>query len=178
MFKLLALRILRAPDHAHAAAFAKIKKVLRTGCLYRFCDGFEGEIEQEQGDKKTVALPDGFFSLNSQKGRRVKIHVSAIVGKNGDGKSSVVELIIRMLNNLAYVVRDSHQIPIVLNPARVKSYNPSVEQALVDFFQGAGNNPQDVADFVWQPYKEIIRNNWPLSKMTEDLLRQFGIIKN
>ena len=107
MFKLLALRILRAPDHAHAAAFAKIKKVLRTGCLYRFCGGFEGEIEEEQGDKKTVALPDDFFSLNPQKGRRVKIHVSAIVGKNGDGKSSVVELIIRMLNNLAYVVRDS-----------------------------------------------------------------------
>lgn len=107
MLKLLALRILRAPDHAHAAAFAKIKKVLRTRCLYRFCDGFEGEIEQEQGNKKTVALPDDFFSLNPQKGHRVKIHVSAIVGKNGDGKSSVVELIIRMLNNLAYLVRDS-----------------------------------------------------------------------
>ena len=61
---------------------------------------------------------------------------------------------------------------------RVKNYNLSVEQALVNSFQGAGNNPQDVADFVWQPYKEIIRNNWPLSKMTEDLLRQFGIIKN
>lgn len=61
---------------------------------------------------------------------------------------------------------------------RVKSYNSSVEQALVDSFQGAGNNPQDVADFVWQPYKEIIRNNWPLSKLTKDLLRQFGIIKN
>lgn len=61
---------------------------------------------------------------------------------------------------------------------RVKSYNPSVEQALVDTFQGAGNNPQDVSDFIWQPYKEIIRNNWPLSKLTEDLLRQFGIIKN
>lgn len=107
MFKLLALRILRAPNHAHAAAFAKIKKVLRTGCLYRFCDGFEDEIEEGQGNKKIVALPDDFFSLIHQKGRRVKIHVSAIVGKNGDGKSSVVELIIRMLNNLAYVVRDS-----------------------------------------------------------------------
>lgn len=108
MFKLLALRILRAPDHAHAAAFARIKKVLRTGCLYRFCDGFEEEIEEGQGDEKAVALPDDFFSLNPQKGRCVKIHVSAIVGKNGDGKSSVVELMIRMLNNLAYVVRDSH----------------------------------------------------------------------
>lgn len=54
MFKLLALRILQAPDHAHASAFAKIKKVLRTRCLYRFCDGFEEEIEQGMGDMKTM----------------------------------------------------------------------------------------------------------------------------
>lgn len=108
MFKLLALRILRAPNHTHASAFTKIKKVLRTGCLYRFCDGYEKEIEGKEVNKKTEALPDDFFSLCPKKRHHVKIHVSAIVGKNGDGKSSVVELIIRMLNNLAYVVRDSH----------------------------------------------------------------------
>lgn len=108
MFKLLALRILQAPDHAHASAFAKIKKVLRTRCLYRFCDGFEEEIEQGMGDMKTMTLPEDFFSLDPKKERSVKIHISAIVGKNGEGKSSVVELMIRMLNNLAYVIRNKN----------------------------------------------------------------------
>ena len=64
----------------------------------------------------------------------------------------------------------------VLN--RVKSYNNlSALQSLVDSFQGAGNNPQDVSDFVWRPYLEVVQNNWPLAKMTEAILHQFGIIK-
>lgn len=60
---------------------------------------------------------------------------------------------------------------------RVKSYNLSAQQSLVDSFQGAGNSPQDVSDFVWRPYLEVVQNNWPLAKLTEDLLHQFGIIK-
>ena len=43
------------------------------------------------------ALAD--FSLYDLKG--IKVSVSAIVGKNGAGKSSVVDLIIRMINNLS-----------------------------------------------------------------------------
>ena len=53
---------------------------------------------------------------------------------------------------------------------RVKIYNLSAKQSLVDSFQGAGNNPQDVSDFVWRPYLEVVQNNWPLAKLTEDLL--------
>lgn len=42
------------------------------------------------------------FSLFDIKG--LKISVSAIVGKNGSGKSSIVDLMIRMINNLAAAV--------------------------------------------------------------------------
>lgn len=104
MFKLVALKVLQAPKHEQARTFAKMKKVLHTGMIYRFCSGYETEIEDGTDNKRN--LPDGFFSLGKNV-NRIKIHVSAIVGKNGDGKSSIVELVIRMLNNLAYAVHDS-----------------------------------------------------------------------
>ena len=104
MFKLVALKVLQAPKHEQARTFAKMKKILHTGTIYRFCDGYETEIDGGADNKQN--LPDGFFSLGKNV-NRIKIHVSAIVGKNGDGKSSIVELVIRMLNNLAYAVHDS-----------------------------------------------------------------------
>ena len=56
-------------------------------------------IDQEQGRiiMTKEALKD--YSLYDLKG--MKVSVSAIVGKNGAGKSSVVDLIIRMINNLS-----------------------------------------------------------------------------
>lgn len=54
-------------------------------------------------------LPLDFFSTpysgnNSEKRKTVPtVSISAVVGKNGDGKSSLIELMLRILNNFAYV---------------------------------------------------------------------------
>lgn len=91
MFKLLALRPLKgcAPH---------IRKCLKEDVFYYLCDDYridwrKGVIHRRSPNLKP--LPDDFF-LN-----KPKVCISAIVGKNGDGKSTMVELLIRLINNCA-----------------------------------------------------------------------------
>lgn len=51
-------------------------------------------------DESAEELPADFFSISNLNHRPI-ISVSALVGKNGDGKSSLIELFIRIINNLA-----------------------------------------------------------------------------
>ena len=48
-------------------------------------------------------LSASFFSLSEKQSKGVRLNFSAIVGMNGDGKSSLVELIIRILNNASII---------------------------------------------------------------------------
>ena len=48
-------------------------------------------------------LSASFFSLSEKQSKGVRLNFSAIVGMNGDGKSSLVELIIRILNNTSII---------------------------------------------------------------------------
>lgn len=109
-FKLIGLRPLEKCN-------LSILKVLKKNTTYFLCN--EYEIDSNDNNKIKLkenysSIPDGFFddgNIDSP-----KINISAIVGKNGDGKSSIVELIIRILNNFAYYsgFRENHPdlIPI------------------------------------------------------------------
>ena len=91
MFKLLALRPLkRCAPH--------IRKCLKEDVFYYLCDDYridwhKGVIRRRSPNLKS--LPEDFFL------KKPKVNISAIVGKNGDGKSTMVELIIRLINNCA-----------------------------------------------------------------------------
>ena len=91
MFKLLALR----PQKGCAP---HIRKCLKEDVFYYLSDDYridwhKGMIRRRSTNLKP--LPEDFFL------KKPKVNISAIVGKNGDGKSTMVELMIRLINNCA-----------------------------------------------------------------------------
>lgn len=80
------------------ARYRNIHKVLEPSMDYRFVD-----VGQ--------SLPDDFFNIKSDEkdgNRNIDISVSAIVGQNGSGKSTILELMIRLINNTAYALQNAY----------------------------------------------------------------------
>lgn len=69
-----------------------IKKILEENYLYKFVDFNENDTIYEE---KYTDL----FSLNDSS---ININISCIVGKNGTGKTSVLEIIYRIINNISF----------------------------------------------------------------------------
>lgn len=60
---------------------------------------------------------------------------------------------------------------------KAQAYNKHARESLVDSFQGAGESPDRVFEFVWGKHLEEAKLiNRPLSKLTRDILEQLGII--
>lgn len=80
-----------------------ISKNLKTNVPYFFYDDYkEGDDyytlrKKEKGE--TVCM--GLYDIDGYNGRKIAVNISAIVGKNGDGKSSLIEVMIRIINNFA-----------------------------------------------------------------------------
>lgn len=101
MLKLIALKI-------YGDCAKHIRKCLKPNMYYYLCNDFyfthSGELFYD--NRQQNAVDDTFFVTNEQQNQeqranKIAINISAIVGKNGDGKSSLVEIIIRLINNLA-----------------------------------------------------------------------------
>lgn len=61
---------------------------------------------------------------------------------------------------------------------KTQAYTSHAREALINSFQGAGHNPEQVYDFVWGRYlSDIEHEKRPLSKLTKDILDQLEIIK-
>lgn len=94
-FKLLALYVLPGcADH--------IKKCLKEEVFYYFSNDYVIDYKTSRIIPRSVnlkPLKTSFFSIYGSTGPVVNI--SAVVGKNGDGKSSLIELLIRLINNFA-----------------------------------------------------------------------------
>jgi energy-coupling factor transporter ATP-binding protein EcfA2 len=85
-FKIIALRPLPGCKREY-------RKILKPGQLYYFYNKYtiiRNAIRCTQG------IPDDFYTSD-----RPEINVSAIVGKNGSGKSSLIELFIQAINNIS-----------------------------------------------------------------------------
>lgn len=105
MFKLLAIRPLEGcADY--------IQKCLKTGMMYYFCNDYiiEPGSHIRRRSKNIKPLKEDFFTVvsesdysedNSSERKSPTVSVSAIVGMNGDGKSTLVELMMRLINNCA-----------------------------------------------------------------------------
>lgn len=94
MLKLLAVRPL--PGCRQSAL-----KCLRVGQMYYLCNDFRiSENVVSLRDEYVQPLPSDFFSFSKEDS--LNINVSAVVGMNGDGKSSLIELMMRLINNCAH----------------------------------------------------------------------------
>lgn len=74
---------------------------------FYFNQGFE-IIEDENGKVEKVTVVESAFDSNhylySRPDKFLNVSVSAIVGQNGTGKSTIVDTVIRLLNNLAAAI--------------------------------------------------------------------------
>lgn len=105
-FKLLGIKILNDND---------LFPILKKGTLYKFYSGFDLK-------RSKVELKEDFYrNLYSEEEREgnkppIKINISAIVGKNGSGKSSLIDLIHILSYNLSlesnFISRDYDDIPL------------------------------------------------------------------
>ena len=78
-----------------------IMKILKPDCAYWFYDDYcfaDGKKKTvKKKPEEMVGVSDNFYGNGTP-----HISISAIVGENGQGKSSLIELIIRLINNAAY----------------------------------------------------------------------------
>lgn len=118
-FKLVALRIFDGCD-------SSIKKCLQSGRFYYFCNDYVikgGGKQIERASKYNEPLSDDFFRLNEQK-KGLNINLQAVVGMNGDGKSSLVEIVLRLINNFS-ISRHIHSAdhkPLAANNVSAELY--------------------------------------------------------
>ncbi len=102
MLKLIALKIYK--DCAK-----HIYKCLKPDVYYYLCKDFyfnpQGDISYR--DMQGTLLHSDFFNVpkrnedETEYKNGILINISAIVGKNGDGKSSIIEVMLRLINNLS-----------------------------------------------------------------------------
>ena len=91
-FKLIALKV---GKDCHE----DIRKNLKTEEWYFFDQDYQ-EDANGKIERKSKRVPDNFYQLSNYKGPAINIH--AIVGKNGGGKSTLIDIVLMLINNYAY----------------------------------------------------------------------------
>jgi predicted ATPase len=102
----------------HLTCAEKFTKVLERGRLYQFYREFvffnsDGD-QAKDGDavvsykKETNEVPSDLFNIDN-----LNINISAIVGKNGSGKSSLIELLLYSVYKLGITLKDEFGLPVL-----------------------------------------------------------------
>ena len=95
-FKIIALRPLNDCNPAYL-------NILKPNEFYYFEKAYNIKDEIiEYDSEKTISLYDQPIGLRN----KLKVNVTAIVGKNGCGKSSLLELFFRIINNITYTFKN------------------------------------------------------------------------
>lgn len=91
------LKLIGVQIHKGCAQY--IRKKLESDVFYYLYNEYEYD-ESQYVERKLDVIADDFFTrcLNSD----MQISVSAIVGKNGDGKSAIADITMRLINNFSY----------------------------------------------------------------------------
>lgn len=100
-FKIIAIRPLEGCNRKHL-------KILNTGTVYQFYNNYKFKREHVDNHHSTIneiavnkdILP-GIYNIKRDYGDDLNVNISAIVGKNGCGKSSLIELLYVFLYNIS-----------------------------------------------------------------------------
>lgn len=98
MLKLLSIQVQKS-------CAENIKRCLKTDLMYYLCNDYvitqpqEGVWSVSKRDEYVDIISEDFYRIDKK--RKLRVNISAIVGANGSGKSTIVELILRMINNCA-----------------------------------------------------------------------------
>ena len=88
MFRILYIKTLYPQEIKDKGRYESIRRVLKENTTYRF---YQAE----------PALPRTFWNDG-----RPEVNICAVVGENGMGKSSLLELMLRLVNNTAYALKN------------------------------------------------------------------------
>lgn len=127
MFRIIALRPLEG-------CAENVLKCLRINQIYYLCNVFrigeQGSIAFLENNGN--GLSEDFFRVDDGRAnKKPNISVSAIVGKNGEGKSTLVELMIRLINNCALRYgMDPHENLVRIEGVKAEMYIQSGNRIL------------------------------------------------
>lgn len=98
MFRIIGIKILDG-------CYGNVHKILKVGEPYFLFDYYEEDRENEHMlicEKQNKGVEYSLYNVVCENGRNIDVTVCGLVGKNGDGKSTFVEVALRLLNNFAY----------------------------------------------------------------------------
>lgn len=106
-FRLIGIRMEPCPDASLYSSVKGMQKSLyNVGKWFYFYKGFEISKDIQTCKVSDTAFDDAqIFNNNHQ-----SVSISAIVGKNGTGKSTIVEMMIRVLNNLSAAILSEEDV--------------------------------------------------------------------
>lgn len=140
-----------------------------------------------KGTQKTVKLNPYFAGFESGfviVDKNGDVMTKAAILKNGGGKLALkkadgTESIADNGNIETFGLKglyELHEDYVADIVEKVAAYDSTVQQTLVNVFQGPAYHPQMVYDFVWGKYLEEAEfDKRPLSKLTKEILEQMGI---
>ena len=82
-----------------------LHKIIKPNTTYFFYNGYS--IDADGIIHQSHKVPNNFFKSadaneETSEKNNIQVNISAIVGKNGSGKSTIIELLFRAINNIAY----------------------------------------------------------------------------
>lgn len=134
-FKLLAIRPLIRCNSIFT-------KVLEPGNIYKFYHEYEFRDQNNQivtGNESVCqiicnkAIPDTFYQINGKEGHKIIANISAIVGKNGCGKSSLIDLLYYAIYCLGSTIKlDNKDVLLKKYPTMLVERMERLEQELIN----------------------------------------------
>ena len=151
--KLIAINILEGCSN-------HIKKNLEINNPYVFHKGYNLQTPNQKGQFIVVPtnnnLKDNFFSYTESNSPTLTI--TAIVGKNGSGKSAIIDVALRLINNLAYKHLPNSQTYSTAEVKWIKGVRAQlyfIKDEKLYLVQQDGDETKNISLYKFETYKEV-----------------------